>query len=140
MIVRRLVNGLPRQFMVMKLNMRCSMLVPFGGARWVVTDGDVETRLLRESIELHLPGSHAVAIGTAGVGRDEQRGRLRESLPAHLVPPASNRFNGELRRVGGITNIHPALVVRDVVEALGDGHGVFAELAVDEVVDAHSLG
>jgi len=39
MIVRRLVRGHPRQFIVMKLNRRCSILVCTGPAGTVVLKG-----------------------------------------------------------------------------------------------------
>ncbi len=48
--------------------------VPLGGARWVATGSDGKTRPADESSELHLPGTHAVAIRPTGFGGDQERG------------------------------------------------------------------
>ncbi len=115
-------------------------LVPLRRARRVVTDGDRESGLLCQSSELDLPGAHTVAVGPTGVRGDEQRRGVGESLGAHLVPPAPDRLDRELRSVCGVADVDPALVVRQVVDAIGDGFGVFAEFGVLEVVHTDPFG
>jgi hypothetical protein len=61
-----------------------------------VTNRVGEIRLVSEFRELDLPGSHAVAIGPAGVGGNQQFRGVRESLASHLVPSPSNGLDREL--------------------------------------------
>ena len=72
-----LVNGRPRQFMVIWENSRCSilfhLLVPGGKWQTVI----VQARLGRERRQLGFPEPVAVAVGAARVGGDQQPGRTR---------------------------------------------------------------
>jgi hypothetical protein len=54
--------------------------------------------------------------------------------PAHLVPPAADGLDGELGGVSAVADGDPALVVGDVVDPIGDGLGVLAQVPVGEVV------
>jgi hypothetical protein len=46
-------------------------LVPLARAWWKVTDRDPQARLVRQSLQLHLPQSQACAIAAGGVGGDQ---------------------------------------------------------------------
>src|SRR5208282_3655954 len=109
-------------------------LVPLRGSWRVVTDRHLEARLLRELGELELPQPDAMSVGSPGIGGDEQLCGLWEAGPAHGVPPAPDRFDGEAGGVGRVADRHPSLVVGEVVDPVGDGP---AELFVDEVMGLH---
>src|SRR6516162_6272100 len=58
------------------------------------------------------------------------------ALLAHGLPPAADRLDGESGGVMICADTHPALVVVDVVDAIGNGT---AKLRVYEVVDVDEL-
>ena len=94
-----LVRGLPRQFIEMWENSRCSilfhLLVP--GGRWhTVTVSPVS---VGEAGQLGLPQPGAVAVGAAAVGGDQQPGRVRVGGRSRLAPPGRDGGDGEL---GGV--------------------------------------
>jgi hypothetical protein len=71
------------------------------------------------------------------IGGDEQlRGSWEAALP-HLLPPPANAVGCKLRRVMVDADIHPTLVVQNVIDAIGDR---FAESLVHDVVDADFRG
>ena len=59
------------------------------------------------------------------------------TLRSHLLPPTANRFRREARRVVVDADAHPTLVLRDVIDAVGNG---LAQLLVHEIVDQHFFG
>ena len=90
--------------------------------------------------QLDLPGPDPVAVGSAGIGGDQEPVGVGEAGSAHLVPPASDGLDGELGGVGGVADVDPALVVGHVVDPVGDGLGVLAQGGIGEVVDVDPLG
>src|SRR4051795_11231048 len=68
---------------------------------------------------------------------DQQGLGVTISLRPHLLPPPTNRFRGESRRVVIDPYTHPSLVLADIVHTIGDG---FAQVFINEVVNQHLLG
>ena len=84
-IASRLTSGRPRQFCVMKLNCRCSilfhLLVPGGE----VADDQPDRQFVGQLLQAHLPEPATRAVAAA-VGRDQQfaaRGNRRQPILAH---------------------------------------------------------
>ena len=89
MIVSSETRGLPRQFIVMKLEQAVLDLVPLRGAGREVADLDLQAGLVGELLQLDLPQPHAVAVGAAAVGGDRQRAwRSGSARLAEVLPPA----------------------------------------------------
>ena len=74
-------------------------LVPFSGAGRQVVDLDVDAEFVGQMLEFTLPQRHARADAATTIGGDDQAAGLGVALPAHLVPPATDRLHREL---GGI--------------------------------------
>jgi hypothetical protein len=81
--------------------------------------------------QLDLPQVHARAVAATAIGGDRQRLGIREALVAEMLPPRSDARDRELRGFHRATDRHAALVVGEVVDAVGDGLG---DLGVGEIV------
>src|SRR5215207_1062492 len=96
-------------------------LVPFGGARREVADGDAQARLGGQGRQFGLPCPVAVAVGAASIRGDQQPGGLRVVVVASRLPPAAD---GGDRERGGVVvgaDVDPAGVAGEVVDAIGNG-------------------
>src|SRR3954454_21381125 len=71
-------------------------LVPLAGARWVVTDLDLEARLIGELLQCPTPQPRSWAVAAATVGGDQQAFRAPMALSPQPFPPAADRCHGEL--------------------------------------------
>src|SRR5690349_3997310 len=65
-------------------------LVPFRGAGREVADGDRDAGSGGEFAEFDFPQPSTVAVGTAGVGGDQQPGGARVGAGSNQVPPAAD--------------------------------------------------
>ena len=114
--------------------------VPLRGPRRVVAHRDLETGLFGQLGELDLPGPEAVAVGPSGIRGDQEALGAGEAVAG----PSGSTSGGWTRRrsggVGRVADVDPPLVVGHVVDAIGDGLGVFAEGGVGEVVDLDAFG
>ena len=81
--------------------------------------------------QFDLPELDPVAVGTAGIGGDQELGGVGEPRLSHGVPPAPDGFDREGRRVGRVADRDPALVMSQVVDPVRDGP---AQFLVDEVM------
>src|SRR6266581_6175856 len=111
-----LVSGLPRQFIEMWENRRCSilfhLLVP--GGRWQTGDG--KAGLGGQLGQLDLPQPGPVSVGSAAVGGDQQPPGVRIGNGPGLAPPGPDRRDGELGGVVIDADVDPAGVRADVVD------------------------
>ena len=112
-------------------------LVPLARARRVVRDGDRETCLIREFLQLQLEEPRATRIAATSVGGDVEVGGSLIRFPTDALPPPTNGLCGKLRCVLVDADTDEALVLRDVVDAVGDG---LTEFLVDEVMALHVFG
>src|SRR5205085_599945 len=96
-------------------------LVPLAGARWQVANGDRQPGFGGEPGQLDLPGPDPAAVGSAGVGADQQPVGVRVAVGADGVPPASQGLHRERGGVVVGADRHPSVVGGDVVDAVGDG-------------------
>jgi hypothetical protein len=85
--------------------------VPFAGAGRVVAHRDRQAGLGGQSGQLDFPGAVPVAVGTAGIGVDQQPVGVGEPGPAHQVPPPPDRLDGELGGVSDVADGDPAFVI-----------------------------
>ena len=132
-----LISGLPRQFWVMKAKSRCSMrfhlLVPGG---WWATVMD-RSGFVGEGLQFALPQANASAVAATAIGGDQEAGRAGIAAFPQGAPPAPDALDGEGCGIVIDTDIDPARVGRDVVDAVGRD---LAEFGYLEVVHAHRLG
>ena len=121
-----LVRGLPRQFIEMWENSRCSilfhLLVP--GGRWHTVIGQAGLGGERGEFGLPLPGP--VPVGAAAVRADQQPGRVGVQGFSDLLPPGCD---GVHRERGGVVvgaHRHPPGVGAHVVDPVRVGLAQFA--------------
>lgn len=93
-------------------------LVPFACAGREVTDGDRESRPLRELLDLPLPQMNARAVAATPVRGDEKRASSRVNGRAHFPPPPLDRTDGEARGVMVYSDRYPTGVASEIVDAV----------------------
>jgi hypothetical protein len=99
-----------------------------------MTDLDRHLQAVGQFLEGHLPKSAPAAVAATPIGCDQYLGRTWVTLPPHLLPPAVNRFRGELS--GIVVNPHtdPTPIARYIINPVWDS---FAQSVVHEVVNSH---
>ena len=107
-------------------------LVPFAGARWQMTDGNLQPSGVGEVLQLHLPQTRAIAIAAATIRADQQAIRLGICIPPNCLPPAVHACDRETGRVVVLSDRDRTSIAFDVIDAIGDR---FAQLQVREIVD-----
>src|SRR6266850_686864 len=112
-------------------------LVPLAGPRGEVAHADAQSGVVRESLQLQLPGARTVPVASPRVCRDEQLVGIRVRTLAHHLPPLPDRGDGELRGVMVAADADPRLVACHVVDPIRDG---LAGRVVGEVVHQRLLG
>ena len=93
-----------------------------------------QIEFVRQRLEGPLPQARPRSIAAAAIRGDQEAARAREAVPAHPPPPLTNAVDGERRRVMVDADADPALIVPQIIHAVGDR---FAERLVEEVVDPH---
>ena len=91
-------------------------LIPLARPRRVMTDGDIQSRLVGPPLQLHLPEPKTVAIAAPAIGANQDRFRPRIERGSHLAPPPANALH---RKTGGVmrtTHGHPPQVVLEIVD------------------------
>src|SRR5712671_7075519 len=112
-------------------------LVPFARSWRKVAHRNGQTQVIGQCLPSHLPQPRATAVAPTSVGRYQQLASLRIGGPSHLLPPAANSLRGKVSRVMIDADAHPAVVVRRIVDPVGDH---LAQLLVLKVVYPHFLG
>src|SRR5258708_37066796 len=107
-------------------------LVPFAGAGRKVTDREREVEVVRQTLEGPLPQARPRPVAAAAVGGDQERASARKAMAAHTSPPQPDRVDGKFRRVMVDADADPALVIREVVDAIGNG---LAERGVEKIMN-----
>jgi hypothetical protein len=102
--------------------------------RGKVTDRDSQAESIGQLLQCHFPQPRPTTVTPTRIGGHQQFTGLRVNLIPHLIPPAGNRLGGKLRRVLIDANTHPARVVVQVVDSLGDG---MAQLRILKIMYAH---
>src|SRR5271155_4226688 len=98
-------------------------LVPFAGSRRIMTDRDIQPRLVGPPLQLHLPQANAVAIAAPASRTHQYLLRLGiQGLP-HLSPPAANALHCKARRVMRAAHRDPPQVVLGIIDATRDRLG-----------------
>ena len=78
-------------------------------------------QLDRQFLKSDFPQATTAAIATTTVGRDQQLPCIAISPGVHLFPPACDGLGGKARGVVVDAHTHPALVLTDVVDTIGNG-------------------
>jgi hypothetical protein len=95
--------------------------VPFGGSCGKVANGDWEVETIAEkALEMILP-EITWAIAAAGVGEDEKLGGIGITNTAIATPPGTNGRDGEGGGIVRSADENGAAIVKDIVDAIGDG-------------------
>ena len=89
--------------------------VPLAGPRGIMTDRHVQARLVRPTLQFHLPQPKAIAIAAPTVGTNQHTLCPSIKRVTHLSPPTTNALHGKTRRVMGTTHGHPPLIVLLIV-------------------------
>jgi len=93
--------------------------VAFGGSGWVMTDADCQAESVsQQRLKRLFPQAEAVTMATASIAQDEQALGHRKGMATEGLPPSRKLFDGKLRRIGILTAIDIAPVVRQVLHAL----------------------
>src|SRR5207245_7909185 len=105
--------------------------------RWEMAYPQFQLDLVGHLLQRHLPKPRPITVAATAVGGDQQFAGAPKALTAHALPPTPDRPRREVGRV--VMNLHadPALVVGQVVNAVGNG---FAQGRVLEIVNADFLG
>src|SRR3989304_6468149 len=96
-------------------------LVPLARARGKVTDRDRQPCARSELLEFPFPQPDPWAVAAPCISRDEERRRVGIGVASHACPPSPNGVHGKTRRVMIDAHTPPALVAREVVDAIRYG-------------------
>src|SRR6266481_4921519 len=105
-------------------------LVPLTGSWRIVTDRYVQPRLVRPTLQFHLPQPQAIAITAPAISTNQDPFRLRIKRVAHLSPPTANTLYSKTRGVMGTAHGHPPLIALRIVDTTRDrlGNGRVGEI------------
>src|SRR3954454_17168537 len=109
-------------------------LVPLTGPWRIVTDRYVQPRLVRPTLQLHLPEPKARATTAPTLSTNQDPPRLGIKGVAHLTPPTANTRDGETRRVLGTAHGHPSLIAPLIVDPTRHRLG---NVRVGEIMHVH---
>ena len=98
--------------------------VPFGSAGGVMGDGDNQAKFIGQMLEAQFPNATPVPIGSAAVGLDQQMLLVWIKRLSHRQPPSPNGSHSKLWGVVRSADRDKALIVPDVVNAVGNGFSV----------------
>src|SRR5450755_3195580 len=76
--VSKLTSGSPLQFMLMKENMRCSILFQLACRRRIMAYGDLHFRLVAEPLQVVLPGPVTGRVTPAAISAYEPKNRSQK--------------------------------------------------------------
>src|SRR5262249_41631290 len=110
--------------------------VPLAGPRREMADRQPQADLVRQSLQRHFPQARTMAVTPSAIGRDEDFLSAGKAPGTHLLPPTADARCGKVRRVVVDADTHPTLVVRDIVDPVGNG---LAQLLVLKIVNADFL-
>jgi hypothetical protein len=91
-------------------------LIPLAGSRREMTDFHDHPRLVGELLEFEFPESGTGTVAATAICRDEQSPRVLIALPAQPIPPAADRFHGELGRIVGDSHGNASFVVVQIID------------------------
>ena len=111
-------------------------LVPLAGARWKMSQRDLQAGFVRQALQLPFPQPQARTVAAAAVRSDEEPLGLGIDRLAHRVPPAPQRLDRELARVVVDADTHPRAVVVQVVDTVW---GRLSQVRQREVMGADYL-
>jgi len=95
--------------------------VPFGCPRGVVADRDAQPGVIGQALQFALPQPWPIPIAPARVGFDQQVVGLGIDCAAHLLPPSTNRGDGEFGGGGLGADADQGLVGGRVIDPVGRG-------------------
>ena len=93
--------------------------VPLAGTGRQVGDGYDEAGLVGKALKFAFPEADAGAVAAAAVGRDGEALSLGIARVAEPLPPAADALDGKFGGVGIDSDVDPALVGGNVIDAVG---------------------
>ena len=93
--------------------------VPLAGTGRQVGDGYDEAGLVGKALEFAFPEADAGAVAAAAVGRDGEALSLGIARIAEPLPPAADALDRKCGGIGIDSDVDPALVGGNVVDAVG---------------------
>src|SRR5947209_11359473 len=112
-------------------------LIPLTRPRWEMTHLQGQTQVVGQFLQGQLPQPRTIAVAASAIRRDKQFACPGETRSAESFPPALNRSCSKLGCVAVDANADPALIVGQVVHAIGNN---LAEVRILKVMDADFLG
>src|SRR6059058_5884984 len=91
-------------------------LVPLARPRGVMTDGDIQSRLVGPPLQLHLPEPKTIPVAAPAIGANQDRFRPGIERGSHLAPPPANALHGKAGGVMRTAHGHPSQVVLEIVD------------------------
>ena len=95
--------------------------VPFRSTGGIMSNGDSQSKFIRQLLETHFPHPATATIGVATIGLDQQMFLLRIGHLPHCQPPTTNCCDCKLRGVVRSADRDKTLILSDVVNAVGYG-------------------
>ena len=94
--------------------------IPLAGAGRKVTDHQPHSQIVGQALQADLPKPAARAVAAAAIGGDQHFTGPTEAAAAHACPPATDTVGGEVRRVVVDPDADPALIIANIVNAVGN--------------------
>src|SRR5580693_7538658 len=94
----------------------------------------VQPRLIRPTLQFHLPQPKTIAITAPAISTNQDPVRLAIKGVAHLCPPTTNTLHGKTRRVMGTAHGHPPFIALRVVDTTRHRLG---DVRVGEIMHVH---
>src|SRR2546427_2111661 len=94
--------------------------VPFAGRRRQVTYRNPQPDIIGQLLQLHLPQAVTAPVRAAPISGDQQTLGTRIDGAAHVIPPAPDRFYGELGRIVIDSHTDPARVGHHIIDPVGN--------------------
>lgn len=94
--------------------------VPFGGSGWIMVNGDNQTELVSQTLQAHLPELAPTAIGPTAIGLDQHMLFVRIKPLSQFQPPGADCRDCKLSGIVRGPYQHIALIVANVINAIGD--------------------
>src|SRR5947209_6136143 len=112
-------------------------LIPLTRPRWEMTHLQGQTQVVGQFLQGQLPQPRTIAVAASAIRRDKQFACPGETRSAESFPPALNRSCSKLGCVAVDANADPALIVGQVVHAIGNN---LAEVRILKVMERTSSG
>ena len=85
-----------------------------------MTNSQADVQLVRELLEVILPGGAPATVAGAALGTQKTLGGLGIISPSHPDPPRTKAFDRKFRRIMGHPEVHDTLIPMNIVSPVGN--------------------